>query len=88
MHEAGRGVLLSLADFGLTGSVEFGFKYRLKIEIQLVLETDPDTEQGVYGDTSDTIASAQRQFTVALIRQNRLLHGDVSQLRFEYLNEK
>ena len=32
MHEAGRGVLLSLADFGLTGSVEYGFKYRMKIK--------------------------------------------------------
>ena len=87
LHESGRGILLSLADLGLTESVEFGFKYRMLIRFE-VDTVDPESETGPYGVTTDFIADSTRRFTVALLRHNRLLSGDALGTRFEYLNEK
>ena len=88
MHEAGRGVLLHLADFGLTEDVAYGPRERMEIKFQLTSTVDPEAQTVGDLSTQDVISNAQRRFTIALIRQNRLLEGDIRELRFSYLNEK
>jgi len=87
-HSQGRGILLHLGDLGLTESVPYGARDRLKLKFQLLTTIDPPVE--TLG-TESTQASllAPRVFSIALLRFNRLLSGSMSEgCRFSYLNER
>ena len=86
LHESGQGVLLHLADMGLTEEVPFGPRERLELGIELTSTVEPTWNE------NDRIAdfmygSRQQVFNVALIRENQLLRGDVKSCRFEFYNE-
>jgi hypothetical protein len=90
-QESGRGILLHLADLGLTEEVPFPKRGRMKLEFTLLTTKLPSVETfGHY--TTETVVSPTsthtRTFTVNLIRHNRLLKGDMHDLRFTYLNEE
>jgi len=93
-HEKGEGILLHLADLGLTEEIPFPFRARFQIEFQLTASKDPETEQfGNHETMSSYYALSgadanQRTFHAALIRHNQLLRGDSADLRFVYLNEE
>jgi hypothetical protein len=90
MHEAGRGILLHLADIGLTEEIPFPFRARFQLEFQLVQSKDPAPE--VFGNhdymtSYYALTYNQRTFHAALIRHNQLLRGDNTDMRFVFLNE-
>ena len=88
LHEAGRGVLIHLSDLGLTGSVPFGPKERVRMSVKLLSCVDPAVETDIdYQQTDTQINNCPRQLTVAMLRFNRVLRGAIDQIEFSYLNE-
>ena len=87
LHESGRGILLNLADFGLTENIAFGAKERIEFSFTLLTTTDPAPEAVSGMTTEDVIDNMTRRFHAVLIRQNRVLRGDIQKLQFSYANE-
>jgi hypothetical protein len=90
-HEDGRGILIHLADFGLTEEVPFPRRGRMKIEFSLLSTKLPAIETFGHNTTEDVVKSTsthKRRFTVCLLRHNQLLRGDIRSMRFTYLNEE
>ena len=85
LHELGQGVLIHLGDIGLTEEKPFPERKRIQFRIELTSERLPKKE--VIYDKEESVPGSVRVVTLALIRQNQMLSGDVRGLRFEYLNE-
>ena len=94
LHEAGRGVLIHLADLGLTEEISFPRRGRMQLEFTLMSTSLPDIETSGGFTTEDIIGTSnapsthKRRFSVVLLRHNRLLKGDIRSMRFLYLNEQ
>ena len=85
-HESGQGILLSLADIGLTEEVAFPERNRIQLEVTCKKKIDPD--KALWDDgTTDVDLPTQLKFNVVLIRQNQLFKGDIMGTRFVFLNE-
>ena len=82
----GQGILLSLADIGLTEEVAFPERNRIQLEVTCKKKIDPD--KALWDDgTTDVDLPTQLKFNVVLIRQNQLFKGDIMGTRFVFLNE-
>jgi len=89
LHSEGRGILLHLADLGLTESVPYGKRDRLVLKFQLLTTIDPPIETQGQLTTEYVLEDSPREFKVALIRFNRLLTGSSSEgCRFSFLNDR
>ena len=98
LHDAGRGILLHLADIGLTEEVTYPARNR--IEMDITLQSFRDASDGTGLQTGETIGKyntfsyinaddfPKHRFTVCLIRHNQLLKGDIVGTRFTFLNEQ
>ena len=80
LHDHGQGILIHLADIGLTEEIAFPRRKRIQLEITLMEDT---TE---LSDIS-AIVTDQRTFNVVAVRQNQLLTGDVLGCKFSFVNE-
>jgi len=85
-HEAGRGLLIHLADLGLTEADPFPFRDRVELEFKLLGIQEPELETDGQ-DTTLFTETNKRRFTIALIRHNQLLKGNIRDMRFKFLNE-
>ena len=81
LHEKGQGVLLHLADIGLTEEIPFPKRKRIQLEISLLEDT---TEKA---DIIHEITTDKRIFHAVLIRQNQRMVGDAMGVKFQFLNE-
>jgi hypothetical protein len=83
LHENGQGIMLHLADLGLTESIVYGARERIVFKISL-------TQLGMPDGTDETLQflnNPEMVFKTALVRKNQAFRGDVNSCRFEYLNE-
>ena len=91
LHDAGQGILLHLSDIGLGGELEAVYprKNRIKLKIKVTSESVPLPElQEMYeGRENRSNPLAQKDMHLTLIRQNRVLHGDIRGLKFDLQNE-
>jgi hypothetical protein len=87
LHESGQGILIHLADLGLTEAAPFPRQGRIQISFKLLSTTDPVTETIGSNSTANVLEQNPRRFTVALIRHNQLLRGDTKDIRFSFFNE-
>ena len=79
LHNDGQGILLSLADVGLTEEISYPQRDRIQLEITCLTKSTPvslDTELPLY-----------LKFTVVVVRRNQLFKGDHTGTRFVFLNE-
>jgi len=78
-HEQGRGILLHLADIGLTEEAPFPKRMRIQLEV-----TCKSMKHGVIAsEVPDYL-----RFNLVQLRNNRLFTGDITGTTFEFLNEK
>ena len=90
-HDAGRGILISLGQLGLTEEFAFPRAARIKLTLRLLLTKEPAPKDvGPYSsfDILQDYSTVPRRFTACLIRANQLFKGDIRGTRFEYLNEQ
>ena len=73
----GQGILLSLADVGLTEEVSYPKRDRIQLEITCLTKTNPVSIE----------RPVDLQFTVVVVRRNQLFKGDHTGTRFVFLNE-
>ena len=83
-HESGQGILLSLADLGLTEEIPYPERKRIQLEISCLKKKDP--ENALDGTTVVGLPDFL-EFNVVVIRRNQLLKGDFTGTRFVFLNE-
>jgi hypothetical protein len=89
LHDEGRGILIHLADLGLTEEVPFPRRGRMKLKFTLLTTIEPAVEYFGSYDTGLHMGSPhKRLWTVCLLRHNRLLKGDIRGMRFSFLNEE
>jgi len=88
LHDAGQGILLHLSDIGLGGEIEAVYprKDRIKLEITVTSEQLPSVEI-LYGVAYNSNPDSHREMRLTLIRQNRVLHGDIRGIKFDNQNE-
>ena len=79
LHESGQGILLSLADIGLTEEIPFPQRERIQLEITCLSKSKPLTNEVNTPDFVD--------FNVVIIRRNQLFKGDFTGTSFVFLNE-
>jgi len=83
-HEYGQGILLSLADIGLTEEISFPERERIQLEVSCLSRKDPEKAL----DSSTHVALPMvLEFNVVIIRRNQLFKGDFTGTRFVFLNE-
>jgi hypothetical protein len=83
LHESGRGILLHLADLGLTEELPFPKRTRIQLKVRVEDIEYPTQSNLTYDDLPGFV-----RFNVVQIRKNQLLSGDISAMSFEFLNEK
>ena len=81
LHDQGQGVLLHLADIGLTEEIPFPKRKRIQLQITLLSDTTEKNE------IIHEIQTDRRIFYAVLIRQNQRMSGDRMGCRFSFLNE-
>jgi len=77
-HNEGQGILLSLADVGLTEEISYPQRDRIQLEITCLTKSTP---------VSAIALPLDLQFTVVVVRRNQLFKGDHTGTRFVFLNE-
>ena len=88
LHESGQGLLLRLADVGLTEEKPFPSRGRIQLEVTLLTEDAPAAEIWPENMGTNDALLASRTFYVAVIRENQLLKGNFEQMQFVFLNEE
>ena len=81
LHDQGQGILLHLADIGLTEEIAFPKRKRIQLQISMLSDT---TEKA---NIIHEIATDRRVFHAVLIRQNQRMSGDRMGCRFSFFNE-
>ena len=82
LHDKGQGLLLHLADLGLTNEAPFPKRKRVHITLKLLTTKEPEEDPYL------VYTAVTREFHVCILRSNQLFESSHMDCRFTFLNEK